>query len=204
MDRCQEDTDAHWRWQRHGDGRMGDDKNIMVVSVYSPHCPGRIKEWGVSQGRVTRQRWTREKCSGEAAACISPREAGGRLKRPGRRLRVANSSAQLSDGSRYAAQDCDMAGRSGREEASSRYKTGLAVFQQNGPEKEATTTPRGAGEMSAGETKGRPGAAMSSSRWTSSSQAIASIACSPILRWPGRTWTWAASLANGMPDNSSA
>jgi hypothetical protein len=56
---------------------------------------------------------------------------GGRM-RPGYRLGVANSSAQVSDGSGHAAKDCDrdMTGRSGREEASSRHKTGLAMFQR--------------------------------------------------------------------------
>lgn len=64
----------------------------------------------------------------------------GGLVRPGPRLGLAYGSAQVSDGSGHAAQDCDVTGRSERqEEASSR--SGPSSVSTDGRERGTTRPP---------------------------------------------------------------
>lgn len=141
---------------------MGNDKNTMVISVYSPHCLRRTEKSGENL-KCSRESVQPEVDPGEMfrRGCSVYFAPDGRLKQPDQRQRVAKRSGQVSDGSRYAAQDCDMTGRREGKMVSLRYKTGLAVFQQDGRREGGYYDPRGAGEMSAGETKRQPVAAMS-------------------------------------------
>ena len=172
-----------------------DDKRDMVVLSIHLIAPGVWKSGEyLRRGCPANQRWTREKCSGVAAACMSPRMVGSCNQAGDRESRAAQlGSAQFSDGSGHAAQDCDMTEGSERGVASSRSRAGQCF--NRGPREGGPTTP-GSWEMSADETKGRrPNTAMSNSRLVRPKHRIDSVL--PRVRA-------VASLANGMADNLSA
>lgn len=110
-----------------------------------------MAEWGVSQGRVSNRRWTREKMLSRNCRVYIALYGWTCATGPETGRRIQLGSAQVSDGSGHAAQESDVDGERARGQKHHQDQ-GRAVFQQmaarGGPH-----DPPGAREMSADETK---------------------------------------------------